>query len=192
MLSRTKAVLEGYPTAVSAKHQLGARALCESALSAVTRALKQRPAAPPEPVDSRVDMLFIALTSHEAQFVASLFRSAEAVPFGIALDAIQQKRNNPWGGFREAWLEHYNHCKNKAQGSVGMAQTEVLSEVAGTVWKVHVKPGETVRRDQELMILESMKMEIPVDAPSDGTVVQVLVDPEEGVEEDQVLLIIES
>lgn len=73
-----------------------------------------------------------------------------------------------------------------------MAETEVRSEVAGTVWKVHVTPGEAVKADQELMILESMKMEIPVDAPCDGTVAQVLVAPEEGIEEDQVLLIIES
>jgi len=73
-----------------------------------------------------------------------------------------------------------------------MAETEVQSEVAGTVWKVHVKPGEAVKSDQELMILESMKMEIPVDAPCDGTVAQVLVAAEEGIEEDQVLLIIES
>ena len=38
-----------------------------------------------------------------------------------------------------------------------MAETEVQSEVAGTVWKVHVKPGYAVKSDQELMILESMK-----------------------------------
>ena len=73
-----------------------------------------------------------------------------------------------------------------------MAQTEVKSEVAGSVWKVHVIVGDSVALDQELMILESMKMEIPVDAPRDGRVIDVLVAPEEGVEEDQVLLIIES
>ncbi len=73
-----------------------------------------------------------------------------------------------------------------------MAQTEVKSEVAGSVWKVHVSVGDSVALDQELMILESMKMEIPVDAPRDGRVIDVLVAPEEGVEEDQVLLIIES
>lgn len=73
-----------------------------------------------------------------------------------------------------------------------MADTQVQSEVAGTVWKVHVQAGDKVSRDQELMILESMKMEIPVEAPCDGTVVSISVAPEEGVEEDQVLLIISS
>jgi len=73
-----------------------------------------------------------------------------------------------------------------------MADTAVKSEVAGSVWKVLVKEGDSVTSDQELMILESMKMEIPVDAPCAGTVASVLVAPEDGVEEDQVLLIIAS
>ena len=73
-----------------------------------------------------------------------------------------------------------------------MADTEVCSEVAGSVWKVHVKEGDEVSQDQELMILESMKMEIPVEAPCAGTVSAVLVAEEDGVEEDQVLLIIAS
>ena len=73
-----------------------------------------------------------------------------------------------------------------------MADTQVTSEVAGSVWKVLVKEGDAVTRDQELMILESMKMEIPVEAPSAGTVASILVAPEDGVEEDQVLLIIAS
>ncbi len=137
-------------------------------------------------------MLFVALTNSQARFVSALFDDPDALPAGSLLDAVQKKRENPWGGFREAWLEHYNYCNDGTQGSVNMAETEVQSEVAGTVWKVHVEPGDAVSRDQELMILESMKMEIPVDAPCDGTVAQVLVAPEEGIEEDQVLLIIES
>ena len=42
------------------------------------------------------------------------------------------------------------------------------------------------------MILESMKMEIPVEAPSAGTIVEILVNEEDAVEEDQVVAIIES
>jgi len=176
--------------------------LCESALSAVVHALGQPPAVPPEPVDPRVDMLLLELDLDESRFLAQLFENtdtkadagadAEVGVDGTELDAIQQKRKNPWGGFREAWRTHYNEHKDRARESVNMAETEVQSEVAGTVWKVHVKAGDKVSRDQELMILESMKMEIPVDAPCEGTVAQVLVAPEEGIEEDQVLLIIES
>ncbi|NCF32714.1 MAG: acetyl-CoA carboxylase biotin carboxyl carrier protein subunit [Proteobacteria bacterium] len=73
-----------------------------------------------------------------------------------------------------------------------MANVEVESEITGNVWKVEVSPGAVVSEGQVLIILESMKMEIPVEAPVAGTIQQVLVQPEEQVEEDQLLLIIEG
>lgn len=73
-----------------------------------------------------------------------------------------------------------------------MAKVEVESELTGNVWKVEVSPGAVVSEGQVLIILESMKMEIPVEAPFAGTIQQVLVQPEEQVEEDQLLLVIES
>ena len=54
-----------------------------------------------------------------------------------------------------------------------MAKVEVESEVTGNVWKVEVSPGAAVSEGQVLIILESMKMEIPVEAPVSGTVQQV-------------------
>ncbi|ETF03150.1 acetyl-CoA carboxylase [Advenella kashmirensis W13003] len=47
---------------------------------------------------------------------------------------------------------------------------EILSEVTGNVWKVLVKQGDAVEAGQTLVIVESMKMEIPVDAETAGTV----------------------
>ncbi len=47
---------------------------------------------------------------------------------------------------------------------------EILSEVTGNVWKVLVKQGDAVEAGQTLVIVESMKMEIPVDAEAGGTV----------------------
>ncbi len=44
----------------------------------------------------------------------------------------------------------------------------VKSEIAGNVWKVVVKDGATVRAGEEIVILESMKMEIPVESPAAG------------------------
>jgi acetyl-CoA carboxylase biotin carboxyl carrier protein len=73
-----------------------------------------------------------------------------------------------------------------------MAKVEVESEITGNVWKVEVSPGAVVSEGQVLIILESMKMEIPVEAPVAGTIQQVVVQPEDQVEEDQLLLIIES
>ena len=73
-----------------------------------------------------------------------------------------------------------------------MARYEVESEVDGSVWKVLIEEGQTVASGQVLIILESMKMEIPVESPGDGIVADVLVQPEDQVEEDQVLVVVES
>jgi acetyl-CoA carboxylase biotin carboxyl carrier protein len=67
---------------------------------------------------------------------------------------------------------------------------EVRAELVGTVWKVLVKPGDAVEADQELIILESMKMEIPVVAPRAGTVAEVKVEPNAVVAENQVLVVL--
>ena len=53
--------------------------------------------------------------------------------------------------------------------------TEVKAELVGNVWKVEAKPGDTVEEDDILVILESMKMEIPVVAPVAGTVKEIRV-----------------
>jgi biotin carboxyl carrier protein len=53
---------------------------------------------------------------------------------------------------------------------------EVRSEMVANVWKVVVKPGDSVSAGDTLVILESMKMEIPVEAPEDGTIQQVAVE----------------
>lgn len=72
-----------------------------------------------------------------------------------------------------------------------MARTEVISEVTGNVWKIEAAVGDKLAADDTIMILESMKMEIPVEAPADGTLVELLVKEEDAVDEDQVVAIIE-
>ena len=71
-----------------------------------------------------------------------------------------------------------------------MARHEVESEVQGNVWKIVVAEGQQVAAGDVLLILESMKMEIPVESPVAGTVGEILVKLEEAVEEDQVLAIV--
>ena len=73
-----------------------------------------------------------------------------------------------------------------------MASHEVESEVTGNVWKVVSEEGASVSEGDVIMILESMKMEIPVEAPVAGTVEKLLVAPEDQVEEDQVLAVINA
>jgi acetyl-CoA carboxylase biotin carboxyl carrier protein len=73
-----------------------------------------------------------------------------------------------------------------------MSKVEVKSEVTGTVWKIEMKVGDMVDEGGEIMILESMKMEIPAMAPEAGKIVEITVAESESVEEGQVLAIIES
>ena len=73
-----------------------------------------------------------------------------------------------------------------------MARLEIESEVTGNVWRVEVKAGAHVDAGDVLMILESMKMEIPVEAPESGTVAELLVAEEDAVQEDQVIAILET
>lgn len=73
-----------------------------------------------------------------------------------------------------------------------MADIEVRSEITGKVWKIEVKPGERVEEDEPILILESMKMEIPVAAPKGGKLIKLLVAEEDPVEEDQVVAILEE
>lgn len=66
--------------------------------------------------------------------------------------------------------------------------TTILSEMAGTVWKVLVKQGDRVEEGQTLVIIESMKMEIPVEAEEAGVVAKVFVNEEDFVEVDLPLI----
>jgi acetyl-CoA carboxylase biotin carboxyl carrier protein len=65
---------------------------------------------------------------------------------------------------------------------------KIKSEVTGTVWKVEVKTGQSVLADDVLIIVESMKMEIPIVAERDGQVAEVFVLEGDSVAEDQVVI----
>jgi len=68
--------------------------------------------------------------------------------------------------------------------------TDVLSEMVANVWKVLVSPGDQVSAGDTLVILESMKMEIPVESPDTGEVKEVRVQEGSVVQEGDVLAVI--
>ena len=70
------------------------------------------------------------------------------------------------------------------------AGTEVPAAVNGAVWKILVKEGDRVEKDQQIVILEAMKMEIDITAPVAGVITKVLVNNAQTVEEGQTLAII--
>ena len=71
-------------------------------------------------------------------------------------------------------------------------QIEIESELGANVWKVLVVPGQKVESDETLIVLECMKMEVPVLAPSGGTVVSVAVAEGDAIEEGAALVTIEK
>ena len=73
-----------------------------------------------------------------------------------------------------------------------MARHEVESEVTGNVWKILLEVGADVAEGDVIMILESMKMEIPVESPAAGKLVELKVSAEDQVEEDQGVAVVEA
>ena len=72
-----------------------------------------------------------------------------------------------------------------------MARTKVVSDIAGKVWKIEAAGGAKVAQEDTILILESMKMEIPVTAPRAGIVVEIYFKEGEVVGEGEVVAIIE-
>ena len=71
-----------------------------------------------------------------------------------------------------------------------MADLNVDSEVTGVVTKIARAVGERVERDEPVMFVEIMKMELPVPAPSDGTIAKLLVSEGETIAEGQTVAIL--
>ncbi len=68
---------------------------------------------------------------------------------------------------------------------------EVLAHITGTVWKIEVAVGDQVELDDEVVILESMKMEMPVEAEDSGTVAEIRCEEGQSVSEGDVLVVLE-
>jgi acetyl-CoA carboxylase biotin carboxyl carrier protein len=72
-----------------------------------------------------------------------------------------------------------------------MPTLTIKSDITGTVWLIEAQEGSDVEEDQSIMILESMKMEIPVVAPDAGVIKSILVKQGDAVHEGQDLVILE-
>jgi biotin carboxyl carrier protein len=71
-----------------------------------------------------------------------------------------------------------------------MAQ-EVTAPLAGTILRINVAQGDKVAEDDDIIVMEAMKMETSVFAPCDGTIKEISVKEGNSVEEDDILCIIE-
>ena len=68
---------------------------------------------------------------------------------------------------------------------------DVKAHITGTVWKIEVKPGAQVNEGDTVIILESMKMEMPVEAEDPGKVAEIRVEEGQSVSEGDVLVVLE-
>ena len=69
--------------------------------------------------------------------------------------------------------------------------TNIEAHITGTVWKIEVSPGDSVDEGDTVVILESMKMEMPVEAEDAGTVKEISVEEGQAVSEGDTLVVLE-
>ncbi|MED1607662.1 acetyl-CoA carboxylase biotin carboxyl carrier protein subunit [Cytobacillus kochii] len=78
--------------------------------------------------------------------------------------------------------------KHNKLNELGVIWMNVLTNMAGNVWKINIKQGDKVSIGQEVIILESMKMEIPVAAEIDGEVESIFVNEGDFINDGDVIL----
>jgi len=69
---------------------------------------------------------------------------------------------------------------------------EILAPLAGKIIKLNLEVGQSVEEDEEVLVIEAMKMETPVFAPCSGTVSAIKAKEGDSVEEDDVLAVIDN
>ena len=83
-------------------------------------------------------------------------------------------------------IDDLTSCSN-----LDVNEVKLETPVQGTVWIVVSKAGQTVEAGETILVVESMKMEIPVDSPSSGTLQEILVSEGDRVEQDSVVAVID-
>jgi acetyl-CoA carboxylase biotin carboxyl carrier protein len=73
-----------------------------------------------------------------------------------------------------------------------MSEVKVRAAIGGSIWQIAAAVGDRVAEDDPILVMESMKMEIPVPAPRAGTVKAILVEAGQVVAEDDVVALIET
>ena len=68
---------------------------------------------------------------------------------------------------------------------------DIEAHITGTVWKIEVAVGDVIEEGDTVVVLESMKMEMPVEAEDEGTVKEILVEEGQSVSEGDALVVLE-
>jgi biotin carboxyl carrier protein len=116
---------------------------------------------------------------------------------GLLTRGVEEEASRSGGGLlirrveaRRAVAGGLAASRNPDPSEESMA-TEVEAQIAGSLWKIEKVVGDAVEANDVIMIIESMKMEIPVEAPCAGTIGEIRVQEGEAIEEGAVLALIE-
>jgi acetyl-CoA carboxylase biotin carboxyl carrier protein len=91
-----------------------------------------------------------------------------------------------------AWAQRYIVPDARHPRQEDAAQlTDVEAHITGTVWKIEVEVGDSVEEGDAVVILESMKMEMPVEAEDPGVVTEILCSEGQSVSEGDTLVVLE-
>ncbi len=140
--------------------------------------------------DLRIEDSELALADYQD------FLSAEAA----GIDAFRSQQRAAFAAERQRWIDSGQaHFEVEEVGPdvgedapLGAGQHGIDSHIAGNLWQVQVEAGSTVKAGDVLVILESMKMEIPLTAPRDGVVREVRVQPGSPVRAGQRVVVLEE
>ncbi len=140
--------------------------------------------------DLRIEDSELALADYQD------FLSAEAE----GIDAFRSQQRAAFAAERQRWIDSGQaHFEVEEVGPdvgedapLGAGQHGIDSHIAGNLWQVQVEAGSTVKAGDVLVILESMKMEIPLTAPRDGVVREVRVQPGSPVRAGQRVVVLEE
>lgn len=129
-----------------------------------------------------------------SDYQAFLDREAESI------DDFRQQQRAAFDAERQRWIESGQaHFESQEVATdlaedipLGHGQHGIESHIAGNLWQVQAKVGDCVKAGDVLVILESMKMEIPLTAPLDGVIKEVSVQPGSAVRAGQRVVVIEA
>ena len=104
------------------------------------------------------------------------------------MDFAEERARGEAAGIFEEVVETAEETHVAPESDVPEGCEPVEAAVAGNVWKVLVRPGETVVADQTVLVLEAMKMEIAIPSPGSGTIEAVFVSEGSAVQPGQALM----
>lgn len=113
---------------------------------------------------------------------------------------FQAKRAQAFEDEKHMWKEkgldsfvvEEEHLENKEEIVLKEGEEAVESSMSGNVWKINVKLGDAIKQGDSLIILESMKMEVDVEAEDDGVITQILCKEGENIKAGDILAIIKK